>query len=302
MELGAICADLRGLFALRAEQQGSHLEFILPAESPLWLEADAPRLEQILINLIGNALKFAREGRITVRVDLLRALEGEVELRFAVSDTGPGIPADEQARLFQPYVQLPGGAKAAEPGSGLGLSISRRLVALFGGELALRSARGEGAEFHFSLRLRRAVPPQAIRLAQAPPPGATDLRLLAADDNSANQEVLRGLLQTRCRHLVIVGSGTAALRALEREKFEVALIDLEMPDLDGLEVARIVRSWRGTEASRGCRLVAFSAHGRSQMWSACAGAGFDDFVEKPIDRGEFWRAVTTRSRPAANEA
>lgn len=294
VELGALCADLRALLALRAEQRGLRLEFAVTPPLPCWLETDGPRLQQVLINLIGNALKFTAAGGITVRIDLVRRRESDLELGFAVIDTGPGISIEEQARLFQPYVQLAGAAANAQRGTGLGLSISRRLVALFGGELAVRSAPGQGAEFFFSLVARCAVPPESIAPKAAESASGAGLGVLAADDNAANREVLQGLLEHRCAHLEIVGSGRDALRALQREAFEVALIDLEMPDLDGLEVARTVRSWRGTEASRTCRLVAFSAHGRAEIWERCVAAGFDDFVEKPINRRELHRALTAR--------
>jgi signal transduction histidine kinase/ActR/RegA family two-component response regulator len=300
VELGALCADLRALFSLRAEQQGLRLEFAVAPALPLWLETDGPRLQQVLINLIGNALKFTARGGVTLRIDRIPRPGPEIELRFAVIDSGPGIPAEAQARLFQPYVQLAPAPAQAQPGSGLGLAISRRLVALFGGELALRSAPGEGAEFFFSLVTRGAVPPAPAPAVAAAPAPAARLRVLAVDDNAANREVLRGLLESRFGRVEILGSGRDAIQALQQENFDVALIDLEMPDLDGLEVARTVRSWRGTEASRGCRLVAFSAHGRAEIWTRCEAAGFDDFVEKPIDRRELHRALTAGAAASQN--
>ena len=294
VELGELCAELRALFSLKAEQLGLRLRFTLPAVMPLWIEIDAPRLHQVLINLIGNALKFTQSGSITVRIDLVVSQGSDLELRFAVIDTGPGIAAAEQAKLFQPYVQLPGAASATQPGTGLGLSISRRLVGLFGGELAVRSAPGEGSEFFFSLLVRHTRPPESAAPV-APVAEPTALRILAADDNLTNQEVLRGLLEGDCRHLETVSSGREALQLLQEGNFDAALIDLEMPDMDGLEVVRTYRAWTDTTGTTPCRLVAFSAHGRTQMWERCAAAGFDDFVEKPIDRRQLLRALTTRS-------
>ncbi len=292
LEVRTLVGEVRALFALRAGQQGLWLKIELETEQPLWIEADDARLQQVLINLVGNALKFTRTGGVTLRVKQESA-GAEVGLRFAVIDTGPGIPADQQARLFQPYVQLPGAAQSPIPGTGLGLSICRRLVDLFGGTLAVRSEAGAGAEFYFSFRAARAPAPAVV-----PPPRAETagpaLRVLAADDNIANQEVLRSMLEMHCAQLVIVDGAGAALAELERTEFDAALIDLEMPDADGFSVARTVRAWRGSEASRGCRLIAFSAHAREQMSARCAASGFDDFVEKPIDRKELMRAVRER--------
>lgn len=285
VELGALCGEVQGLFALRARQQGLTLGFERQPDVPLWLELDGPRLQQVLINLVGNALKFTRRGGIRLLVTVDREGPGEVGLRFSVVDTGPGIPADQQAKLFQPYVQLPGTGGNAVPGTGLGLAISRRLVGLFGGTLMLRSTVGVGSEFHFAFAARRAAPPPAAA-AEPPVPAAAPagLRVLAADDNLANQEVLRSILEVHCAHVEVVDGGEAALAALRRERFDAALIDLEMPDIDGCAVVRRVRAGEAGEAARGCRLIAFSAYGRDQAWARCRDAGFDDFVEKPINR------------------
>lgn len=292
--LGTVCEDVRALFALRAEQQGLRLELELPEERPLWFEVDASRLQQVLINLVGNALKFTKTGCITLRVEAVAAVPERLRLRFAVCDTGPGISSEEQAKLFQPYVQLPGAATSEVRGTGLGLSISRRLVGLMGGTLGVSSQIGEGSEFYFTIEVPRCVAPV---LAAAAAPAAVGIRVLAADDNMANREVLGSILESRCSRVELVDSAQAALRALEAEEFDAALIDLEMFDADGFSVARTVRSWTGAQASRRCRLIAFSAYHRDQIWSRCAEAGFDDFVEKPIDRRVLMQALDA-ARPS----
>lgn len=294
LELGALCDELHGLFALRAEQLGLTLTFVPPAGGACWIETDGARLQQVLVNLIGNAMKFTKTGGITLRIEITGQTGDQVGLSFAVIDTGPGISVEEQARLFQPYSQLPGGEKSGVPGTGLGLSISSRLVGLLGGSLGVRSEVGRGSEFFFGFQARRCVPPVEAGIAPvAEPPAAAarTLRVLAADDNEANREVLASILEAHCARLEVVDSAQAAIDGLLREKFDVALIDLEMIDADGYSVARTVRAWQMNEASRGCRLIAFSAHHREQMWSRCAEAGFDDYVEKPIDRAVLMASV-----------
>jgi signal transduction histidine kinase/ActR/RegA family two-component response regulator len=297
VELGALCGELQELLGLQARQAGLHLEFQLGPELPLWLETDGPRLQQVLINLIGNALKFTPTGGVTVRVERLGEEGDVVTLRLAVADTGPGISDAEQSRLFQPYVQVGDAAVAARQGAGLGLSISRRIVALFGGDLGVRSEPGRGAEFFFVVRMQRIRPPAPAP--ESAPATGSELRVLAVDDNEANREVLRGMLEGSVAHLGIVTGGREALALLAAERFDVALIDLEMPEMDGLEVARRIRSWSGAEASRGCRLVAFSAHGRHLMWERCAAVGFDDFAEKPVRRKPLLRALRPADESAA---
>ncbi|HEY0947683.1 MAG TPA: ATP-binding protein [Opitutaceae bacterium] len=291
VELGALCQAVCDLFALRAEQQGLRLDLELFAPRPLWLETDSARLQQVLINLVGNALKFTRAGRVCLRVEHQCQTETTSALRFSVTDTGPGIPTALQVRLFQPYAQLGDGAGPSAPGTGLGLFISRRLVNLFGGTLAVRSEAGAGAEFFFTIVVRRADAPLAEPAATPASPAAIAIRILAVDDNPANQEILRSLLRGRGAELVVVDDAQAALAALAHTRFDVALVDLELPDIDGFAVARTVRTWTGTEASRDCRLVAFSAYDRAQLWVQCAASGFDDYVEKPVYRQTLWRAV-----------
>lgn len=303
VDLRSLCEDVRVLFALRARQQGLRFDVEVEAPPACWIEVDAVRLQQVLINLIGNALKFTRMGRVCLRVLCLQESAEEITLRFAVIDTGPGIPAAAQARLFKPYVQL--ASHTAAPGSGLGLFISRRLVDRFGGTLAVLSAEGAGAEFHFALRFRRCAAPAERTVAPAEPASPTGLgatRILAADDNLANQEVLRSMLEGHCAAIEVVDGAAPALATLARAPFDVALIDLEMPGADGFSVARTVRAWADGQASRGCRLIAVSAHGREAMWARCAESGFDDFVEKPVERRELLRVIRSQVGRAAQGA
>ena len=280
IEVGALLSEVEQLFRLRARKQGLALRVDLGGIAPLWVESDALRLQQILINLVGNSLKFTRSGSVTLRVSRVEDPDG-VGLRFAVIDTGPGIATEHQTHLFEPYVQLSEAASSRVAGTGLGLAISRRLVALFGGELALRSEVGQGSEFYFTVKTRL-VPPPAAAPVQAKSP-LLGVRVLAADDNLANQEVLRLMLEPFCDRLEVVSSAQEAIECLQREAFEVALIDLEMPGGNGYLVAEAVRKDPRFEGQK-AMLVAISAHSRSDVWPDCEASGFDAFIAKPIDR------------------
>lgn len=295
-----LCAEVHALFDDRADSQGIDWMVDVSPEAHVWLMIDGPRLQQILINLVSNALKFTREGSIHLRVECLIEGEATMALRFSVRDTGPGLSLEEQARLFQPYTQLAGAAKCSVPGTGLGLSISRQLVELFGGRLEVRSTKGAGAEFFFTVVAPRAEPPACLapETAISKQDEASRLRVLVADDDIANQEVIRSILERRCAQLTVVDGAAEALAKLAEEVFDVALIDLEMADGDGYSVAREVRRSAASQGNNQCRLIAFSAHRRDSRWAACVEAGFDDYLEKPVDRESLWRALAAVSAGA----
>lgn len=291
--LEGLCAEVHALFEETAGAQGISWEVDVSPEARAWLLVDAPRLQQVLINLVGNALKFTRKGSVRLLVECLTQGETTLALRFSVRDTGPGLSMEEQARLFQPYTQLAGAAKCSVPGTGLGLSISRRLVELLGGRLEVRSTPGAGAEFFFILVAPRAESPvvMASEAAMRPSREMSSLRILVADDDIGNQEVIRSILDGRCAQLTVVDGAGEALAALAEQAFDAALIDLEMLDGDGYRVAREACHMGEVRGARRCRLIAFSAHRREARWATCFEAGFDDYVEKPVDRQNLWRAL-----------
>ncbi len=293
--LSSLCTEVYALFEERARGQGVNWQVKVAPDAEAWVLIDGPRLQQVLINLVGNALKFTQEGAVDMRVECVGQTARSLALKFSVKDTGPGLSPEEQARLFRPYTQLAGAAKCSVPGTGLGLSISRQLVELFGGRLEVRSAPGYGAEFFFTIEAERAEPPLAP--ASEPPvlPPCDDtskLRVLVADDDIANQEVIRSMLEGRCARLTVVDGAAEAVEKLTRDSFDVALIDLEMLDGDGFSVARQARNLPAADGGRPCRLVAFSAHRRESRWAECVAAGFDDYVEKPVERENLRRAIT----------
>jgi signal transduction histidine kinase/CheY-like chemotaxis protein len=256
----------------RAQLRGLACTWSLDAPPGVWLWGDALRLQQIALNLVGNALKFTQRGEVEVRVVLSQG-----RLRLAVRDTGPGIAAEDLAQLFQPFVQV-GPAQLQEEGSGLGLALSRELAALMGGTLSAQSEPGVGSVFVLD------VPAEE---GQAIAPKST-LRVLLVDDNAINRMVGQRLLQREGHQVEVLESGEQAIERLARETYDAVFMDVQMPGLDGLETTRILRG-------KGLRtpVVALTANALSGDREVCIAAGMTDYLPKPLDLGEL-RAVVQR--------
>ena len=295
--------DVLRLLSFTARKRNLRLECELDPTIPAVLEGDAGRLRQILLNLIGNAIKFCAAGEIRVTV-VLEALEGnQVRCHFAVSDEGIGIPEEKQRLIFVPFEQADSSTTRQYGGTGLGLSISRRLAQRMGGEMWVESpwrdrAQVErfGSRFHFTARFAtcsQSTPEAAM-------PHSVDrgcpLRLLVAEDNPVNQKLIRILLEKRGHLVRLTGNGAEALAALEREPFDLLLLDIEMPVMNGLETCRRIRA-REEQTGGHLPIVAMTAHVLSGDRERCTEAGMDGYVSKPIQPQEFDAAIeAARSR------
>jgi signal transduction histidine kinase/CheY-like chemotaxis protein/HPt (histidine-containing phosphotransfer) domain-containing protein len=284
-----------GMLSPKAEAQGLTLHCRLADGVPTGIESDAARLRQILVNLLDNAIKFTPRGEVRLEVEAGPEKDGLVELRFAVYDTGIGIPADRMDRLFKPFSQADSSMSRVYGGTGLGLVISQRLAEHLGGRMWVESEPGRGSTFSFTIRCRPA--PQASsqvssdvsetgeagktgvllspRLAEDLP-----LRILLAEDNSVNQRV--GLLMLdRMGYLAdVAGNGSEVLEALRRQPYDLILMDVQMPGMDGLEATRRIRADFPRE--RQPRIVAMTANVLREQREACLASGMDDFVLKPV--------------------
>jgi signal transduction histidine kinase/CheY-like chemotaxis protein len=271
----------------RAQLRGLACTWSLDAPPGVWLWGDALRLQQIALNLVGNALKFTQRGEVEVRVVLSQG-----RLRLAVRDTGPGIAAEDLAQLFQPFVQV-GPAQSQEEGSGLGLALSRELAALMGGTLSAQSEPGVGSVFVLDVPAEPAPAPAAVA---APAPAAegqaiafkSTLRVLLVDDNAINRMVGQRLLQREGHQVEVLESGEQAIERLARETYDAVFMDVQMPGLDGLETTRILRG-KGLSTP----VVALTANALSGDREVCIAAGMTDYLPKPLDLDEL-RAVVQR--------
>ncbi len=319
MELERIAFDLREVvgdatrvLALRAAQKGLELVFHVAADVPPLLAGDPGRLRQIIINLIGNAIKFTERGEVRVDVRLDAMTADAVRLHCAVTDTGIGIPPDKQQSIFESFSQADRSTTRRFGGTGLGLAISAKLVTMMGGRIWVESEVGRGSTFHFEAQFGRVEATDAMAQGaggRKPSGGAAaapvrPLEILLADDGLINQEVAVGLLEMRGHRVEVVNTGREALDALERRSFDVVLMDLEMPDMDGLEATAVIRRQEETHGRPGhpedaafparvprVPIIAMTAHAIKGFRERCLAAGMDDFITKPIKPQEMYRAV-----------
>ncbi len=269
-----------------AHEKGLQLSASVHPEVPDQLMGDPHRLRQVLLNLINNGVKFTKAGSVRVHVRLEEQHDGAATIRFDVVDTGIGLSKEQQKLIFEPFRQADGSVTRKYGGTGLGLAICSRLVELQGGSMAVVSAKGEGSTFSFKIRCALCSEPDASsqkRPAERPAAGGVRerLKILLAEDNRVNQLLVVRLLQGRGHHVDVVGDGQAALQAIEEQSFDLILMDIQMPEMDGLETARILRE-RQRSGRRMAPIIAMTAHAMKGDRDKCIEAGMTGYISKPI--------------------
>jgi len=282
---------VRSLLALLegpAAEKGLDLHAELAPDLPALVLGDPTRLRQVLLNLLGNAVKFTEAGRVVLSVGTLSAAEGHARLRFQVADTGIGIPEPAQAHIFDPFTQVDGSISRRFGGAGLGLAIVRRLVEGMGGSIAVDSRPGQGSRFTVELdfALADGVAAEAAAL-PVPPPG---LSVLMIEDEAINSRVLSGLLVADGHRVHAVRSGDAGVAAVGGADFDVVLADLRLPGMDGFETTRRIKALTA-ERGRDLPVVAVTANLMPEDQAACAEAGMVAVVGKPIDPSRLRAAL-----------
>jgi PAS domain S-box-containing protein len=265
------------LFAAQAAVKAIDLDLTMDESVPETLDADSSRLRQVLNNLVSNAIKFTDKGSVDVAVsyDMSKA-----ELRVVVRDTGVGVPADKLDRLFQRFSQVDGSVSRRHGGTGLGLSICRSLVELMGGEISVRSTVDKGSAFEFRVRAE----PATVATGDLPARPVFDpkrpARILVVDDLDVNRELIRAILEAIGQEIEEAAGGEAALSAMGRTHFDLVLMDLQMPGMDGFAAARAIRNL--ANSNRHTPIVALSANVLPEHVKASAEAGMNDHLGKPI--------------------
>jgi CheY-like chemotaxis protein len=290
--------DVIGVVTFGARQKGLRLAVEIVPGTPEWLNGDDARLRQILINLVGNAVKFTAQGEVRVRVGLQDCAERLVALHFTVTDTGAGIPEDKQAVIFAPFEQGDASMVRRFGGTGLGLAIVSKLVLLMGGRISLESpwldrrsnALVQGAAFHFTARFLPAIGPRSTPATLGTIRPARALRILVAEDNAVNRKLASHILTRRGHTVLTAVDGREALEILERETVDVVLMDLQMPEMDGLTAVRAIRH-KEAGTRRHLPVVALTAHAMSGDRQLCEQAGMDGYITKPIQVAELERAL-----------
>jgi len=284
-DLRACIEDSLNLVATNASEKGLNLSYFIDNNTPEVIIGDPTRLRQILVNLLSNAVKFTNKGEVTIAISDRRINGNNHEIHFAIKDTGIGIPKDRISQLFQSFSQVDASTTRKYGGTGLGLAISRHLVEMMGGKIWAESETGKGSAFHFTILAASTTKKpvgahtDAFQLQLDPKLGQLNpLRILLAEDNIVNQKVARQMLKKIGYEADVAANGLEVLQALERQPYDVILMDVQMPEMDGIEAAKRIRErWHN-----GPKIIAITAYALEGDMDRCLNAGMDDYISKPI--------------------
>ncbi|MFC4159208.1 ATP-binding protein [Chitinimonas lacunae] len=277
-DLHALARKTMGLIRFRAEEKHLNLTLTVSPDLPRWVEGDEGRLRQVLINLLGNAIKFTETGGVELRLEA-NGNDHALELSAAVLDTGIGIPPHKLDAIFEAFAQADESITRRYGGSGLGLTISRRLVAAMGGRLWADSLPGVGSTFHFTVQLQPASPPPETVIPMASG-SLRSLDILLAEDNAMNQRLATAVLERAGHRVTIAHNGAQALARQRDHDYDLILMDMQMPELDGLQATRLIRAEE--PPGRHIPIIAMTADVTADSRGRCLAAGMDDYLTKPL--------------------
>ncbi|MFP6875336.1 MAG: PAS domain-containing protein [Roseibacillus sp.] len=288
----------------RARKRGLKLSQWIAPEVPVRVRADQGRLRQVVMNLVGNAIKFTKEGEISVKVDLKSDQGSEAMLRVEVRDTGVGVPPDKLKSIFEPFTQAEGSTARKYGGTGLGLSICRKIVALLDGEIWIESEEGHGSTFGFTARITvdevSGAEPSGSRkpvVLEKKPECMPVLEVLLAEDGRANQLVAIRFLERRGHSVTLAENGREAVIAWENGHFDAILMDIHMPEMNGFEATHLIRE--GEEAgSPRIPIIAMTANAMQGDREACLEAGMDDYLAKPVHAKDLYEVLERLAIPS----
>jgi signal transduction histidine kinase len=307
------------LLSHRAEAKGLALNYVINEKVQTQVVGDPSRLRQVLLNLISNAIKFTDKGAVSLEIVQLGETDEEIKLQFTVRDTGIGISEEAQKNLFQSFTQADASTTRRFGGTGLGLAICRRIVELMGGSINVTSTLGQGSTFLFNLAFAKqklAVPSTNgssiskcsnngthAEISTAP----NGSRVLLAEDNKINQLVGLKQLNKLGYNVDIVANGREAVEAWQREKYNIILMDCQMPEMDGYEASRKIRELEIEQHLPSAQIIAMTAHAMQGARELCLAAGMNDYISKPVDKDELkkvlektsMKTAVPSSRPAA---
>src|ERR1035438_7216068 len=279
-----------------AHQKGLVLEWSIRPDTLDSVIGDPIRVRQVLLNLIGNAVKFTESGSVRVEVTAKPLQDRSLLAEFQVHDTGIGITGDQQKLIFEPFRQVNGSKARRHGGTGLGLAISANLVRLMGGRIWVDSEEGRGSTFHLQTRFEPVVSAQPAELLYgAGSDPDRPLSILLAEDDPASRTLVASLLKPSGHRITNVCNGLQALSAIERQEFDLVLMDIQMPGMDGLEATAEIRK-RERETGSHMPIVALTAHALNGDQQRCLEAGMDRYVSKPIRPGDLLAAISSATR------
>ena len=294
MDLRSCIESSIDLVATKASEKGITMAYIIEKDTPRTFTGDPTRIRQVLTNLLSNAVKFTDDGEIEISVASKKIESANYEIHFAVKDTGAGISQKDIDRLFKPFTQLDSSTSRKYGGTGLGLAISKKLVKMMGGKIWAESQPGFGSTFHFTILTGTAViePVRGKEIQHIPAPVKSirasrnsALRILLAEDNIVNQKVMLGMLNKLGYLPDVAANGLEVLQALERQPYDIVLMDVQMPEMDGLEAAKKIReTWPESERPTIIAITAYALQGDREK---CLAAGMDDYISKPVKLEEL---------------
>jgi signal transduction histidine kinase/ActR/RegA family two-component response regulator len=295
-----VLREVVATFRLKASEKGIRLSASAASQVPEVVLGDPGRIRQVLFNLAGNAVKFTGRGAVSLEV---RPSEGDPGLLlFQVRDTGIGIAPEKQREIFDPFSQADGAITRKFGGTGLGLTISARLVKLMGGELRVESQPGAGSRFHFALRLPPAkMPDGESRQNAAAPESLPPLRVLLAEDNPMNCRLVETILRRHGHSVRVSHDGREAFDAFRAERFNLVLMDMQMPNVDGLEATRLIRRWEMESGSPRVPVMALTANVMPADRAACFDSGMDGHLAKPLRVEDLLRTMRTLAEIEASQ-
>jgi PAS domain S-box-containing protein len=301
--------EVADLFWLRAEDKNIRLTCKIDEDIPDVVRGDAVRLRQILINLVGNAMKFTEQGEVSLNATLVETTPEHSRLRFEVRDTGTGIPLEAQPSIFEAFSQADNSMARRHEGTGLGLAICKELVEAMGGSIGVQSEPDKGALFWFTLPLQHAQSVPAPLSAGAPPEEGNECpiigqtpRVLLAEDNPVNQELGRLMLESLGCTVDVVGNGREAVEALFNEEYDLVFMDCQMPEVDGYQATRSIRQREAGENDvRHVPIIALTAHAMDGDRENCLAAGMDDYASKPFSTSQLQALLKRWYRPPRQE-
>jgi TMAO reductase system sensor TorS len=287
---GQVLGSAVSLFRARAGAKGLDLSVDPSSEIPQWVQGDPTRLRQILLNLVGNAIKFTHRGSVQVMATH-RVLDGSsLELHISVSDTGIGIRHEDQTKIFDRFCQANSTTARKFGGSGLGLTICKQLVELMDGKIGVESNVGQGSTFWFTIHCTAGAPPQDTELFDIEVlPAAPRLRILVAEDSPVNQMVVKMFLEKEGHQVVVVENGLEALQAIKMATYDLVLMDIQMPEMDGLIAARTIRGLEGEISD--IPIIAITGNAMTGDQEEYLAAGMNDYLAKPYDPQQLMAAI-----------
>lgn len=278
----------------------------ISANLPDRFTGDSERLQQVLLNLLGNAAKFTQKGSISLAVERTSEQDSRITLLFSVSDTGPGIQANKLDSIFDAFTQADGSTTREFGGTGLGLAISKQLVQLMGGRIWVESDLGSGCTFFFTVTLER---DSLDTVTKAPPPGQDkpmnmppELNILMVEDSTYNAFVIQTYLRNTPCTLTVKTNGKAGLEEFKEARYDCVLMDIQMPTMDGYEAIRAIREWEKEHKRQATPIVAMTAYAMPEDAQKCMEAGADGYLPKPVKKSALFDMLISVTMPGSSEA